>query len=384
MSVIIWTCRDFSRKQLQTLIRDSLAPSSDEDTSSWAPWCTQRLLGDPYGGPTTTGPPDLCRYTAPQTGRSGTGRRCSPVCWSPRWRRSREEGLNGGRREAAERNPTSCSPEHGAERTQRLEAGRGHLAQLDVAHRVSACAAADGRRRKQTHILHLHRLQLRPAPQQLRLHQLGVDCRSVRDGLAALLQERERQVWLTASLRSGLRHLWRAHLNQVLVSVLITGQSSFTDKLRVKELCDQKVGPRRHVSTCLEEKILLAATPSSFICQTRFKLKKGKKVRISEKHLWNRKTKTFFFFGSVWNPWESDTRKASRCHCCCCLTCSHCDVCGVFVDYLDLVGKAVSLHDALSCFCHGLKNLQHNTTSCNAKTTHKIHSTMCTIHTGRV
>lgn len=79
-------------------------------------------------------------------------------------------------------------PEHGAERTQRGEAAGGDLAQLDVTNRVSAGTAADGGRRDQTGPLHLRWLQLGPAPQQLRLHQLGVDGGPVRHRLTARLR----------------------------------------------------------------------------------------------------------------------------------------------------------------------------------------------------
>lgn len=98
--------------------------------------------------------------------------------------------LGGVRLESAAHWFTEINAEHGAERTQRGEAARRHLAQLDVAHRMSSGTAADIGRRDHPGTLHLHRLQLSPAPQQLRLHQLGVDGGPVRDRLTTLLQER--------------------------------------------------------------------------------------------------------------------------------------------------------------------------------------------------
>lgn len=38
------------------------------------------------------------------------------------------------------------------------------------------------------------------------------------------------------------------HLHQVLVGMLVAGQSSFTDQLGIEQLCDQDVGLHLHVS----------------------------------------------------------------------------------------------------------------------------------------
>lgn len=98
--------------------------------------------------------------------------------------------------------------EHGADGTQRGEAGRRHLAQLDVTHRVSSGTPAHCGRRDQPGPLHLNWLQLSPAPQKLRLHQPGVDGGPVWDGLAALLQGSKRKVkLLETSNRSAVRKL---------------------------------------------------------------------------------------------------------------------------------------------------------------------------------
>lgn len=92
--------------------------------------------------------------------------------------------------------------EHGADGTQRGEAGRRHLAQLDVTHRVSSSTPAHCGRRDQPGPLHLNWLQLSPAPQKLRLYQLGVDGGPVRDGLAALLRGSKRKVKLPETVQT--------------------------------------------------------------------------------------------------------------------------------------------------------------------------------------
>lgn len=40
----------------------------------------------------------------------------------------------------------------------------------------------------------------------------------------------------------------RANLDKVMVSMLIAGEGTFTDQLRVKQLCDQNVGPCFQIS----------------------------------------------------------------------------------------------------------------------------------------
>lgn len=84
--------------------------------------------------------------------------------------------------------PATVKPEHGADRTQRSEAARRHLAQLDVAHRMSSGTVDHVRGGGKMGTADLHRLQLSPAPQQLRFHQLGVDGGPVGDGLTTLLK----------------------------------------------------------------------------------------------------------------------------------------------------------------------------------------------------
>lgn len=82
----------------------------------------------------------------------------------------------------------AVEPEHGADGTQRGEATRGHLAQLDVAHRMSPGAADHVGRGHEAGPPDLHRLQLGPTPQQRRFHQLGVDGGAVGDRLTVLLK----------------------------------------------------------------------------------------------------------------------------------------------------------------------------------------------------
>lgn len=81
------------------------------------------------------------------------------------------------------------SHEHGAERSKCREGLWSHLAELNVTDRGRSCAATHSWRRHQSVVIvHLDGLQLRPAPQPLRLHQLGVYCGTVGHRLAASLR----------------------------------------------------------------------------------------------------------------------------------------------------------------------------------------------------
>lgn len=84
----------------------------------------------------------------------------------------------------------AVEPEHGADRAQWSEAARRHLAQLDVAHRVSSSTVDHVRRGDKLGPTNLYWLQLSPTPQQLRFHQLGIDGRPVGNCLTALLKGR--------------------------------------------------------------------------------------------------------------------------------------------------------------------------------------------------
>lgn len=186
---------DLSTTTLTTVF--SVSPESPLAlcTSSWEPWCTQCSHWDPSPGPTTTGQPVPGRQTGPRTGKNGTENGCSPVCWNSRCERGveREDRMRKPTLENGKLQNDACrrrKPEHGADRAQWSEAARRHLAQLDVAHRVSSGTVDHVRRGDKLGPADLHRLQLSPAPQQLRFHQLGIDGRPVGNCLTALLRGR--------------------------------------------------------------------------------------------------------------------------------------------------------------------------------------------------
>lgn len=56
-------------------------------------------------------------------------------------------------------------------------------------------------------------------------------------------------VWAAGKKRIEFERLW-TNLDQVLVSVLVAGQSSLPDELGVKQFCDQQVGLLMHVPIC--------------------------------------------------------------------------------------------------------------------------------------
>lgn len=84
---------------------------------------------------------------------------------------------------------TFPSPEHGTQGSEVGEGARSDLTELHITDRGRSRAPCHSSRGQQRVLLHLHGLNLCPAPQLLRLHHPGVNRGTVRYGFTELLQE---------------------------------------------------------------------------------------------------------------------------------------------------------------------------------------------------
>ena len=147
------------------------------------------------------------------------------------------------------------------------------------------------------------------------------------------------------SLHASCEHIQQTHtyLDQILVSMFIAGQGSFTDQLSVKQFCDQHIGLHLHIPLCSESHG--SSTQAYQLQISCVSLQTAYRTKIP--------VNPIFFFNF--------TQIVQLC-CAVCATLSltwpHGDIGGVFVNNLDLFREAILPHNALCCLSHGLKNLQ--------------------------